>query len=227
MINSINETFEKSGLLDKIIIYFKLEDKINLIIENYSFSEKKILSILKNSIDSIMEGVLLDKFDSLKSNGIISGGSLADKLEKFKELLGIEDAISKLFYDYPVLEEQLSITLNNVIAEIVDILNDFQEDKNEIQNFFNIKANSILNIELDCGDKHNDKSVAKVLIDNTELYYKPKNLNTDHLYRDVLKLLEKYSDFDFKTPSTLSRQTHSWQESIQISQELSLYEAKK
>ena len=27
MINSINETFEKSGLLDKIIIYFKLEDK--------------------------------------------------------------------------------------------------------------------------------------------------------------------------------------------------------
>lgn len=80
MINSINETFEKSGLLDKIIIYFKLEDKINLIIENYSFSEKKILSILKNSIDSIMEGVLLDKFDSLKSNGIISGGSLADKL---------------------------------------------------------------------------------------------------------------------------------------------------
>lgn len=227
MINSINETFEKSGLLDKIIIYFKLEDKIHQIIENYSFSEQKILSILKNSIDSIMEGILLDKFDSLKSNGIISEGSLSDKLEKFKELLGIEDAISKLFYDYPVLEEQLSITLNNVIAEIVDILNDFQEDKNEIQNFFNIKANSILNIELDCGDKHNDKSVAKVLIDNTELYYKPKNLNTDHLYRDVLKLLEKYSNFDFKTPSTLSRRTHSWQESIQISQELSLYEAKK
>lgn len=138
MINSINETFEKSGLLDKIIIYFKLEDKIHLIIENYSFPEQKILSILKNSIDSIMEGILLDKFDSLKSNGIISEGSLSDKLEKFKELLEIEDAISKLFYDYPVLEEQLSITLNNVIAEIVDILNDFQEDKNEIQNFFKI-----------------------------------------------------------------------------------------
>ena len=51
MINSINETFEKSGLLDKIIIYFKLEDKIHLIIENYSFPEQKILSILKNSID--------------------------------------------------------------------------------------------------------------------------------------------------------------------------------
>ena len=227
MINSINETFEKSGLLDKIIIYFKLEDKIHLIIENYSFPEQKILSILKNSIDSIMEGILLDKFDSLKSNGIISEGSLSDKLEKFKELLEIEDAISKLFYDYPILEEQLSITLNNVIAEIVDILNDFQEDKNEIQNFFKIKANSILDIELDCGDKHNNKSVAKVLIDNTELYYKPKNLNTDHLYRDVLKLLDKYSNFDFKTPSTLSRRTHSWQESIQISQELSLYEAKK
>ena len=63
---------------------------------------------------------------------------------------------------------------NNVIAEIVDILNDFQQDKNEIQYFSNIKANSILNIELDCGVKHNDKSVAKVLINNTELYYKPK-----------------------------------------------------
>lgn len=72
MINSINETFEKSGLLDKIIIYFKLEDKIHQITENYSFSEQKILSILKNSIDSIMERILLDKFDSLKSNSIIS-----------------------------------------------------------------------------------------------------------------------------------------------------------
>ena len=60
MINSINETFEKSGLLDKIIIYFKLEDKINLIIENYSFSEKKILSILKNSIDSCTDPKKLD-----------------------------------------------------------------------------------------------------------------------------------------------------------------------
>mgnify|MGYP001014537501 FL=1 len=86
-----------------------------------------------------MERILLDKFDSLKSNGIIS--------------------------EY-------------VITEIVD----FQQDKNEIQNFFNIKANSILNIELDCGVKHNDKSVAKVLINNTELYYKPKNLNWENIY---------------------------------------------
>lgn len=139
MINSINETFEKSGLLDKIIIYFKLEDKINLIIENYSFSEKKILSILKNSIDSIMEGVLLDKFDSLKSNGIISGGSLADKLEKFKELLGIEDAISKLFYDYPVLEEQLSITLNNVMQKLLIFSMIFKKTKMKFRTFLILK----------------------------------------------------------------------------------------
>lgn len=86
-----------------------------------------------------MERILLDKFDSLKSNGIIS--------------------------EY-------------VITEIVD----FQQDKNEIQNFFNIKANSILNIELDCGVKHNDKSVAKVPIDNIELYYKLKNLNWENIY---------------------------------------------
>ena len=71
---------------------------------------------------------------------------------------------------------------NNVIAEIVDILNDFQQDKNEIQYFSNIKANSILNIELECGVKHNDKSVEKLLINNTELYYKPKNLNWENIY---------------------------------------------
>lgn len=63
---------------------------------------------------------------------------------------------------------------NNVIAEIVDILNDFQQDKNEIQYFSNIKANSILNIELDCGVKHNDKSVTKVLINNTDCTINPK-----------------------------------------------------
>lgn len=220
----ISEIIHSTNLIQRLINYFKLDDVINELKIPQDISDSIIYKNIFYSIYEILESILVDQFNSMydQDNYNIK---FRENLLSFIMYIENEGYINFLFKDYPVLENILFITIKDIINLINEIYTNYQADKCELNDLFNQNFGSITDIQLEVGDRHNNKSVAKVKFTTGELFYKPKNLLTDQLFNEYLEFMENHNISQFKKVNSLINNNYAWQEVIKCNQYLSIDEA--
>lgn len=213
----ISDIINSTNLIQRLINYFKLDDVINELKISQDISDSIIYKNIFYSIYEIVESILVDQFNSMydQDNYNIK---FKENLLSFIMYIENEGYINFLFKDYPVLENILFITIKDIINLMNEIYTNYQADKCELNDLFNQNFGSITDIQLEVGDRHNNKSVAKVKFTTGELFYKPKNLLTDQLFNEYLEFMENHNISQFKKVNSLINNNYAWQEVIKCNQ---------
>lgn len=224
--NSLMEIISSTNLDEKFLKYFSLYKKS----ENINLN-KSLMHNLKSNITlqlyDIMHAVFVSQYNSAIGNKIVTGTTFEDRVKSFKSIVDSPNYISNLFIEYPVLEQIIFITLNDYLDSINELISNYVTDKEEIEKYFNVSFGEILRINMDLGDKHNGRSVAKVDFEKGSLIYKPKNLLSDKLYIELLDFMERNNVIDFKCYKSYCSSSHSWQELVIHKPNLSIKEANR
>ncbi|MDO5047468.1 MAG: DUF4135 domain-containing protein [Anaerococcus sp.] len=220
----ISEIIYSTNLIQRLINYFKLDVSINELIISKGIYESIIYKNIFYNIYEILEPILVDQFNSMYDQDN-NNFKFRENLLSFIMIIENERYINLLFRNYPVLENIFSITIQDIINLINEIYTNYQADKCELNSIFNQNFGSITDIQLGVGDRHNNKSVAKVKFITGELFYKPKKLLTDQLFNEYLEFMENHNVSQFKKVNSLIKNNYAWKEVIKCSQYLSINEA--
>lgn len=180
----------------------------------------KCMSQIKNAIFKLVYKVIIDEYHISKDSFELIGNTKEKRFEEFANLMLKDEFIEMLYNKYPVLKNILYEKIHNIIDYMVEIIENYQKDENEIINIFNKVFGKIKSIEISSGDQHNGKSVALIHFNNDILVYKPRNLNNDILFKNVLLFFQErlHSNIKFRTQLTISHSKYSWQEYIEYSE---------
>jgi len=214
MFSAVNELWSIE-LFSNVIEFLELKGNFMQIINK---NDEKFIENFTGAtyyeISQKINSLLVKEYHNLKDNDKLQGRTRAVRLKQFATIIQENSFCLNLFSKYPLLEQSLKSTLKDFFDNIEEILSYYNQKKIEIEDHFQQIFGKIIQINLEMGDKHNGRTVAKVIFENGVLYYKPKPLLSDELWSDLLAFVEKYGKIDFKKIKTLSFQEHSWQENI-------------
>lgn len=159
--------------------------------------------------------VLVEMYHLYKENKEIQGNTKTEGYEHYKNFISQNKFYEKLFEFYPVLEELLQTSLTDFFNSIIEVLDNFNNEKETIYNTFPNINGEIVDISLEMGDKHNGRTVSKVTFENGALFYKPNSLKSDEFFNQYLAFMGEKAVCDFKDIKTLSFEDHSWQIEVQ------------
>lgn len=214
--------------IEEITHYFICDEKINYLTDIHNYDFKNILREINNDVYPIIETIIVDMYHTLKESGELEGDSLQKDFKQLTVILEREKRIDRLFDQYPCAKTIIRKLIFDIVNELTEIFDRFEKDKNELSILLNDDLKMIKNIELSQGDRHDNRTVAKVTFSNNRaLFYKPRNLKTDLIYNDYLSFYEQHSNIVFKKLKVLTRCAYAWQEAAEINQNLSLDEAKE
>lgn len=210
------DIYKKSGLTDRFISVLNMGKKyrdINLL-KNEPF-RNNFHSALDSHLYESIKLVLVEQYHHLKENLLLDGTSYSDRLNQFEEIIAQEAFCNHLLNDYPVLKKSIDSIVNDFFDTIIDILDNYKKDCTKIKKCFKQNYGQIISIDLNMGDKHNGRTVAKVYFENGTLYYKPKELQSDNLFNDLTDFMQHHKVAEFKKIQSFTGLKHSWQESIE------------
>lgn len=232
--NNINKEYiENCKKLDIPFIEFYipfLKRSIKLIVDNL---EDIIRYIDINTIISIVSKMLLNCMQSISSKSLIyelnkcrlynnlNGNTKYERYNYFiNSKLGGTREILSLLLEYPlmtrlIIESNINIT-NNLISTIKRFIN----DKHEIENYFNVELDKIIDIT-NMGDPHNNRQcVLKITFNNGNIIvYKPRDLSIDKEFQNLLKWFNEIKGIKkFKIVKIINKINYGWQEYIEFEQ---------
>ncbi|MEM9549004.1 MAG: type 2 lanthipeptide synthetase LanM family protein [Bacteroidota bacterium] len=124
----------------------------------------------------------------------------------------------KILKTYPHLVELISKNLRFKNYHLKEVINFFEEDKDDLIAFFNFEKNvSIKKISPGEGDTHlSGKSTSIVHLTNgKQLVYKPRSGELDQMFNTLLEEINSANiGVDFQRINLLNKTTHSWVEFI-------------
>lgn len=173
---------------------------------------KNIIIYLKNNI---LESVL-DYYQYLKSENEITGESRTERIESYFNMLDTPEFIDAFFSRYNMIEEIIKNSIKNISDLYLNVLNDYNIDKSELNFIFESNFSDLVNISLPEGDVHDGKAVVVVEFKSGSLVYKPRNMYQERVIESVISLISERNKKKkkFKIPKYLRGDTHSWQEFI-------------
>ncbi|MCI2902504.1 type 2 lanthipeptide synthetase LanM [Staphylococcus hominis] len=129
-------------------------------------------------------------------------------LNNYKRELNLQDPKF-----YPLLN-QVRKKLNQFQKHFNNIIERFVKDYYKVNDLIN--NGKIKDIKFDIGDSHNDgASVAIIYLNNKKkIVYKPKNLEADLVYYNILKEVSYKLNRNIKVPQTYSFENYGWQEFV-------------
>ncbi|SFQ22815.1 type 2 lantibiotic biosynthesis protein LanM [Salibacterium halotolerans] len=223
---SDNIMFHTFGL--KICTYFA-KDLIN------SHKFKKSRHIIKNEdkflediSDQFQRNVLKLSYRTLvfdlnvnKEKKTLQGNSKEEKYRYYNEkLLNDADYMNQFFELYPTLLRVIANEIRKFKKITNEVLSRYDKDKWAIARhiFHKEETEQIETIEMGQGDSHCDgKKVAKLILENHLLIYKPRLLTIDLLYQELTHFVnEKIGQLQYHlyNPQVLSRKNYGWMEFV-------------
>ena len=201
------EEFIKSGL---DLLQQKVRDKN--ILENIfpDFKEQ-----LAHRLQKLCIRTLIVEIHDYDDRGDLKGKDPKEKYEYFcKEIIKKEEVIQKILVRYTVLFQCIEEAVKNMAAFYADIIECFQKDRQAIQQMFcqGKEVRSIHGIKGGFSDVHNKgRCVVRVLLDNgVEILYKPRSMDNEKRYAEMLKWLDRETGISQYDYAILSYSDHSW-----------------
>lgn len=185
------------------------EDKISQSVF-IDFEEQLVMRLQDISIRTLI--VEMHDHDSA---GHLEGENAREKYEHFcKEIVAKGDFVRRIFEHYPVLCRCIEEVVQNTAEFYTDIMNWFRTDKQAIQQRLcnGRSVDHIQGIKGGFSDVHNKgKYVVRVLLDNgMEILCKPRSMETEKKYSEMLQWLSKETQIDQYEYAILSYSDHSW-----------------
>lgn len=159
--------------------------------------------------------VLIVEMHDYDSGGYLKGRDSREKYEYFcKAIAAKKSYIQRVFERFPVLCRCIKETVENTVDYYTDIMNWFHADKQAIQQRLcgGESVNYIQRIKGGFSDVHNKgRYVVRVLLDNgIEIICKPRSMETEKRYSEMLKWLAGETQIDQYEYEILSYSDHSW-----------------
>ncbi|MBI6030477.1 type 2 lantipeptide synthetase LanM family protein [Clostridium perfringens] len=201
------------------------EKNINVSIEKflfkYSFEIDKE-TIMRSLLDSISEEItdlsirtLIVELNNLKSNNLLKGETSAERYNYFNQKLADELYLREIFSKYPVLLYLIDTKITNRLILINEILERLGQDKQYIENKFNMNVSNLTDINISSGDSHNNgKKVTVLQFGEKHIIYKPHGLSPENLFNEIIDYLNENVNFKFKLKKLecIDCNAYGWQE---------------
>ncbi len=152
--------------------------------------------------------------------GELGDGSKEERYNCYaEEFLSSEKYLRQLYQDYPVLYECLMQTTVQSVRGIVDVLERFAVDKDEINRRFfpDHPAQSIRKLDGGESDSHNEGQKVYILeLDNgKKLVYKPRSLRVDEAWEAFLQWVTVHLAIPYWWNKTWNRGGYGWCEWVE------------
>ena len=223
-LSNTSDTITEVDFFKKEFAYFTTN------LQNYLYdikvvnNKKKFLEHSLKQMEGILEKELLPfiideaKLFFDEDNDLINK-EISDPLDYFlKYRFHTEHYRDQCEIIYPQLFILVNNLINSYLTFVKEIIEHIEVDISKIgQKYFPDNNNiTLLKIELDNGDRHQDgKSVAKLTFNSGNLYYKPRSAQLDTQFYNFLDMLSAFGlGYDFKRINILDRGQYSYFEEI-------------
>lgn len=117
-----------------------------------------------------------------------------------------------LFKSFPFWTYSLFQFLEKSTAYLVEVFTNLSLEFLEIQNKLGIKEFKIFNVKLESGDRHDGKFVMEFITSEKNLFYKPRECDTEICLKKIMAFLSKHSEdiLDLKFPVSIYINGHQW-----------------
>jgi type 2 lantibiotic biosynthesis protein LanM len=209
---------EHEKMNDFLLHYIKVIDDKNVRHKLRKLIDDKLYKQLLHDYSShtlkIIIKPLMNEYYDMKANNELDASSKEERWEQFLNSISNKHFISYFNKKYLVMTNQLRIRFNDYINFCLEIIDAYETDCPQISQQYK-GLGRIISISTAFGDLHNGKTVSLVEFEHGKLMYKPRDLNNDLLFYNVVEWLSKYlSDVTFYYPFILSRNNYGWQEFI-------------
>lgn len=161
---------------------------------------------------------LISELHNYKEQGKLVGKDTYERYDYFEKLTGQEEFNEYFFNKYPALERIMINYINETTTYIAEIVENFEKDKELLEDQFQVKLDGITDISIGLGDTHNGgRTVAVVYFEELRIVYKPHSLSGDYIYERLLKWINKNANilYDLKNVKVVDLNSRGWQEYIE------------
>lgn len=188
----------------------KVQDKYTLECVFPDFKEQLAIRLQNLCIRTLI--VEMHDYDN---RGELKGRDSREKYEYFcKEIIKKEEFLHRVFARYPVLCQCTEEAVKNMVAFYADVIECFRKERQDIQQVLcqGRETRSIQGIKGGFSDVHKKgRCVVRVLLDNgAEILYKPRSMDNEKRYAEMLQWLVKETRISQYQYGILSYPDHSW-----------------
>lgn len=202
-------------------LYYKyLQENINaseIITLKDNFTKDVILQICEECNDLSYRTMVLET-NIAKNDNILKGKTSIDKGIYFSEvLLTNKEYLQNLYSIYPELIRSLELLIKNKIDFIIQTILNTEKNIKRINESFG-PTGALIKVALGKGDTHNGgKSVCKLIFNNNIVIYKPRKMEMENVFYNLIKWLnrQKIADYvDLKACTCINSGDSGWMEYI-------------
>ena len=158
---------------------------------------------------------LIVKIHEYEENGLLIGESSAEKYQYFCEkIISQKNFLLEVLEDYPVLSRIIQNCIENKVNYFREVIHNFDIEKTAIQESLYKGKNlgKICKILGGFSDFHNyGRQIMRVVFeDGTEILYKPRSMNNEYAFGELLRWMQKYTGIKQYAYEFLSYKDHSW-----------------
>ncbi|WP_369902159.1 type 2 lanthipeptide synthetase LanM family protein [Bacillus manliponensis] len=179
---------------------------------------KTIIKSLHDKLLNMITKTLTLELHIAKLRGQLKGETARERFLSFIQQFITENSdVLSILADYPVLARLLTEVTEFHVHYHQEILEHFIKDYDELVDFLNVDSLKLKGISCGIGDSHQQgKSVAVLLFDDQhKVLYKPRSLNVDQHFQDVLNWAnEEGFSYKFKPLRLINRDGYGWTEFI-------------
>lgn len=191
------------------LLQLRVQDKN--ILESVLLGFKEQLEIRMQEIS--VRTLIVEMHDYDRRVGL-EGKNSKEKYEYFCKRILKRNFIQKIFDQYPVSYHCMKEIVKNMVAFYAEIIEYFWKDKQAIQQVL-CQGKEVQNIQRIKGgfsDVHNKgRCVVRILLDNgKEIIYKPRSMDNEKKYTEMLQWLEREIQVSQYEYAILSYSDHSW-----------------
>ncbi|MCD8412516.1 type 2 lanthipeptide synthetase LanM [Tenacibaculum finnmarkense] len=192
--------------------FIEIENHLNNINNSSQINSSSFLASCKeyllSRLSKLSEKTIFHEFKVWEEK---FGGDLSD----FKKRLNNKNYINYFYNKYPLLYRLIEEETQSFTIYIKEILTNLINDWSYIAKI--VKIDSLENISLGLGDKHNGRSVSILKFSNgSRIVYKPHSLDNDCSYSVFMnKLFNNNIKYHIEFPKVVSRINYGWQEYIE------------
>ncbi len=185
---------------------------------NIDIAIKAFIPLLLERLSLVMIKVFVQEMYFAKSEGWLTGQTPEARYQSYVALYDNPEYSVLIFRQYPVLARQVVRTIDSWSNFCYEFLSSLHKDYSLLQNTFSQKAplGKFTEIRNNDGDPHDDgRSVLIAVFESgLPIVYKPRSLDVDVKYNNLVSCLNNLSDFDFKTPLVINFGDYGWVEFI-------------
>lgn len=217
----VNLLKNQFGTFYRPFLYYVYEElneyvnkKENVTITNANELIKGILYDVNFELAEMCTKTLLAEFYAYKESRIYVESKGSSLYNEYYRKIEEKAEINRILEKYTVLFEVISNYLKQRIRYVKECIEDFERDKNDIFDKFGFRDDvTIYSIRITSGDTHHEgRKVANVIIGEDTILYKPRSLETEHIFYDLTDILCKEEKFCFRRLKDVTKDKHSWQE---------------